>query len=324
MTSQIAPASSTTSKTVATLRCSAPPQRASRNAAGGVGDRGSVRQQAHLLDGHVAAQRLVAAEPERFPCRPRRSLARTRSRPPDGSGDGAPRWWRVGRRCDSGAGRGGPGGSGHAGAATCVRGVVPTVRYGYTCRGRVGRVRTMAKPPASDVLGRVTLVTGPESSSTRRTVSAAIAAVRSAVPSPRSPRPTPTRSGWRRSASLAAPSLFSSIRCGGGARPRGPPRGGARRDAGVRRVPGRRHRAGAGALRRPEGHGLLAGARDRHRHRGAVGPPETVGSPASSPPRSAVMAVGSPRTPPTCWCRRSARTCGRSPGRPTAGQRLPQ
>jgi len=40
----------------------------------------------------------------------------------------------------------------------------------------------MAKPQANDVLGRITLVTGPEEFLNQRTVSTALAAVRAADP----------------------------------------------------------------------------------------------------------------------------------------------
>jgi DNA polymerase-3 subunit delta len=73
-------------------------------------------------------------------------------------------------------------------------------------------IRTMANPQASDILGHVTLVTGPEEFLNQRTVSAAIAAVRGADPEAELSETTADQLGPGMLADLAAPSLFSSIR----------------------------------------------------------------------------------------------------------------
>ncbi|MGZ4428614.1 MAG: DNA polymerase III subunit delta [Nocardioidaceae bacterium] len=70
----------------------------------------------------------------------------------------------------------------------------------------------MATPKASDVLGHVTLVTGPEEFLNQRTVSAALAAVRAADPECEVSEQTAEQVGAGTMGDLAAPSLFSSIR----------------------------------------------------------------------------------------------------------------
>jgi DNA polymerase-3 subunit delta len=71
---------------------------------------------------------------------------------------------------------------------------------------------TMAKPQASDVLGHVTLVTGPEELLNQRAVSAAVDAVRASDPECEVSRTTADQVGSAALGDLAAPSLFSSIR----------------------------------------------------------------------------------------------------------------
>lgn len=71
----------------------------------------------------------------------------------------------------------------------------------------------MANPKASDILGRITLVTGPEEFLNERTVSAALAAVRGADPESEVSETTADQVSMAVLADLAAPSLFSSIRC---------------------------------------------------------------------------------------------------------------
>lgn len=71
----------------------------------------------------------------------------------------------------------------------------------------------MATPKASDVLGRVTLVTGPEELLNQRAVTAALAAVRSAEPECEVSETNADTLTMAALADLAAPSLFSSIRC---------------------------------------------------------------------------------------------------------------
>jgi DNA polymerase III subunit delta len=71
----------------------------------------------------------------------------------------------------------------------------------------------MASPQASDVLGHVTLVTGPEEFLNQRTVSAAVAAVRAADPESEVSETTAEQINMASLGELAAPSLFSSIRC---------------------------------------------------------------------------------------------------------------
>jgi len=71
----------------------------------------------------------------------------------------------------------------------------------------------MATPKASDVLGRVTLVTGPEEFLNQRTVSAALRAVRAAEPESEVSETTADQLTMAALGDLAAPSLFSSVRC---------------------------------------------------------------------------------------------------------------
>ncbi|HET6627038.1 MAG TPA: DNA polymerase III subunit delta [Nocardioidaceae bacterium] len=71
----------------------------------------------------------------------------------------------------------------------------------------------MANPTASDILGRVTLVTGPEEFLNERTVSAAVRAVHSADPESELSETTADQLSMGLLADLAAPSLFSSVRC---------------------------------------------------------------------------------------------------------------
>jgi DNA polymerase III subunit delta len=71
----------------------------------------------------------------------------------------------------------------------------------------------MANPTASDVLGRVTLVTGPEELLNQRAVAAALAAVRSVDREAEISETTGAQIGADLIGELSAPSLFSSIRC---------------------------------------------------------------------------------------------------------------
>ena len=71
----------------------------------------------------------------------------------------------------------------------------------------------MATPRASDILGHVTLVTGPEEFLNQRTVSTAIAAVRAAEPESEVSETSADQVSMAVLGDLAAPSLFSSIRC---------------------------------------------------------------------------------------------------------------
>lgn len=71
----------------------------------------------------------------------------------------------------------------------------------------------MAKPNASDILGRVTLVTGPEELLSERTVSAAVGAVRAGHPESELSETTADQLSMVVLGDLAAPSLFSAIRC---------------------------------------------------------------------------------------------------------------
>lgn len=71
----------------------------------------------------------------------------------------------------------------------------------------------MAKPNASDILGRVTLVTGPEELLNERAVSAAVAAVREADPESELSETSADQLSMAVLADLAAPSLFSAVRC---------------------------------------------------------------------------------------------------------------
>lgn len=71
----------------------------------------------------------------------------------------------------------------------------------------------MAPPKASDVLGHVTLVTGPEELLNERAVSEALAAVRHADGESEVSETTADQLSMGALADLAAPSLFSAIRC---------------------------------------------------------------------------------------------------------------
>ena len=73
--------------------------------------------------------------------------------------------------------------------------------------------RTMANPKASDILGHVLLVTGPEEFLNQRTVSSALAAVRAADPESEQSETLAATLTIAALGDLAAPSLFSSIRC---------------------------------------------------------------------------------------------------------------
>ncbi len=73
--------------------------------------------------------------------------------------------------------------------------------------------RTMATPTANDVLGHVTLVTGPEELLNQRAVSAAVSAVRRTEPECEVSETNADQLTMAALADLAAPSLFSSIRC---------------------------------------------------------------------------------------------------------------
>jgi DNA polymerase-3 subunit delta len=71
----------------------------------------------------------------------------------------------------------------------------------------------MATPKASEILGHVTLVTGPEELLNERTVSAALASARQVDPEAEFSETTGDQVSMAVLADLAAPSLFSSIRC---------------------------------------------------------------------------------------------------------------
>jgi DNA polymerase-3 subunit delta len=71
----------------------------------------------------------------------------------------------------------------------------------------------MAGPKAADILGRVTLVTGPEELLNQRAVAAALQAVRKADPESELSETTGDQVTMAALGDLAAPSLFSSIRC---------------------------------------------------------------------------------------------------------------
>jgi DNA polymerase III subunit delta len=73
--------------------------------------------------------------------------------------------------------------------------------------------RTMANPKASDILGRVTLVTGPEEFLNQRTVAVALSAVRDAHPESEISETTAESVSMGVLADLSSASLFSSIRC---------------------------------------------------------------------------------------------------------------
>ena len=72
---------------------------------------------------------------------------------------------------------------------------------------------TASGAEASDVLGRVTLVTGPEEFLNQRAVAAATAAVRRAEPEAEVSETTAADMSMATLGDLASPSLFSSIRC---------------------------------------------------------------------------------------------------------------
>jgi DNA polymerase-3 subunit delta len=71
----------------------------------------------------------------------------------------------------------------------------------------------MATPRASDILGHVTLVTGPEEFLNQRAVTSAVAAVRASDPESELSETTADQVSMAALGDLAAPSLFSSIRC---------------------------------------------------------------------------------------------------------------
>jgi DNA polymerase-3 subunit delta len=71
----------------------------------------------------------------------------------------------------------------------------------------------MASPRSSDVLGHVTLVTGPEEFLNERTISAAVAAVKAADPESELSETTADQVTMAVLGDLSAPSLFSSVRC---------------------------------------------------------------------------------------------------------------
>jgi DNA polymerase-3 subunit delta len=73
--------------------------------------------------------------------------------------------------------------------------------------------RTMATPQASDVLGRVTLVTGPEELLNERAITSALRAVRQADEESEVSETTADQLTMGSLADLAAPSLFSAVRC---------------------------------------------------------------------------------------------------------------
>ena len=77
--------------------------------------------------------------------------------------------------------------------------------------GRLNRI--MASPQASEILGHVTLVTGPEEFLNQRAVDAAIKAVRGADPESEVSETSADQVSMAVLGDLAAPSLFSSIRC---------------------------------------------------------------------------------------------------------------
>jgi DNA polymerase-3 subunit delta len=74
-------------------------------------------------------------------------------------------------------------------------------------------MRIMANPKASDVLGHVTLVTGPEELLNERTISSALEAVRHADAEAEVSQTSADQVTTGALADLAAPSLFSTIRC---------------------------------------------------------------------------------------------------------------
>src|SRR5687768_16381879 len=71
----------------------------------------------------------------------------------------------------------------------------------------------MASPKASDILGRVTLVSGPEEFLNERTISSAVRAVKQADPESELSETTGDQLSMAALGDLAAPSLFSAVRC---------------------------------------------------------------------------------------------------------------
>ncbi|MGA9746170.1 MAG: DNA polymerase III subunit delta [Nocardioides sp.] len=71
----------------------------------------------------------------------------------------------------------------------------------------------MANPKASDILGHVLLVTGPEEFLNERNVRVALAAVRASDPESEQSETSAAQLSMAALGDLAAPSLFSSIRC---------------------------------------------------------------------------------------------------------------
>jgi DNA polymerase-3 subunit delta len=71
----------------------------------------------------------------------------------------------------------------------------------------------MATPNSSDILGHITLVTGPEELLNERAVTAALTAVRESDPESETSETTADQVSMGVLGDLAAPSLFSSIRC---------------------------------------------------------------------------------------------------------------
>jgi DNA polymerase-3 subunit delta len=76
-----------------------------------------------------------------------------------------------------------------------------------------GRLAGMVTPAASDVLGLVTLVTGPEELLNQRNVDAVVAAVRAHDPECEVSATTADQVSMAALGELSAPSLFSSLRC---------------------------------------------------------------------------------------------------------------
>jgi DNA polymerase III subunit delta len=106
-----------------------------------------------------------------------------------------------------------------AGPASRATRVCSALHGAGPVRGVWQAVRTMAPTRTSgsgqgqDVLGRVTLVTGPEELLNHRAVQAAVHAVRAADPESEVSETTADQLGTGALADLAAPSLFSSVRC---------------------------------------------------------------------------------------------------------------
>ena len=98
--------------------------------------------------------------------------------------------------------------------ARSVQGEDPAHAPGAPLSSGCGRLAPiMDGPQAADVLGHVTLVTGPEELLNQRTVSAAVAAVHAADPDSELSETTADQLSMATLGDLAAPSLFSSIRC---------------------------------------------------------------------------------------------------------------